>query len=602
VKNMGIRAKLLLSIGSLAFGYLIFWGLIQWTGNTMQTHLRTASESLFPAALASQEAEAGFQKLTKDYKDAVLMQDASALALADADARKVSAQLQAVRDKTAGNADLQQEVSRIQSDFKSLNSRLKASYSQMISAAAATPPVTPTAGAATLAAVAPAADPGQLQITVKELVEESAHMGDALKDLNDQIGSRDFQAELTGVGTAIHRQRNQTLVLLVFAVAFATLTTWILQRQISIPLGHAVEALRHMANGDLTATLDVHTGDEVGRMAAALNEALDKMRATLREVGESATNASASAQQLAGTAESIAGGSQKQAASLEETSASLEEITATVRQNAHNAKQASQLASGSKDADRTRDALNAVAAMEDINVASAKISDIISTIDEIAFQTNLLAVNAAVEAARAGEEGRGFAVVASEVRSLAQRSAGAAKEIKALIQDSLRKVEKGTELVHRVTHLVGEIASASEEQSTGIEQVNLAMTEMDRVAQSNASQTEELSSTAQSLSQQSARLTELIGTFKVDRRARRNRSDSQNLKPRGERGDRNERGERGGPAQSAIEVRRTSPEVRSVVASMARATKPYESNADKAPTVVTLSPNGVVDDASFEEF
>jgi methyl-accepting chemotaxis protein len=293
-----------------------------------------------------------------------------------------------------------------------------------------------------------------------------------------------------------------------------------------------VHALNAVASGDLTASLDVHTRDEVGQMAGALNTALEKLRSTLQEVAEGSANASSASQQLAAAAEAIASGAQEQAASLEETSASLEEITATVRQSADNAKEASQLASGSKDsAEKGRSVVaSAVTAMEEINAASAKISEIISTIDEIAFQTNLLAVNAAVEAARAGEQGRGFAVVASEVRSLAQRSAGAAKEIKGLIQDSLKKVERGSELVNRsgetlqgivssvtrVTDIVGEIAAASEEQSTGVEQVNTAMTQMDQVTQSNAAQTEELSSTAQSLSDQATRLMELVATFKLD--------------------------------------------------------------------------------------
>jgi methyl-accepting chemotaxis protein len=329
-------------------------------------------------------------------------------------------------------------------------------------------------------------------------------------------------------------ESTRTLMLAASAIALAIgiVLSIFLARGFSVPLGLAVHALNAVASGDLTASLDVHTRDEVGQMAGALNTALEKLRSTLQEVAEGSANASSASQQLAAAAEAIASGAQEQAASLEETSASLEEITATVRQSADNAKEASQLASGSKDsAEKGRSVVaSAVTAMEEINAASAKISEIISTIDEIAFQTNLLAVNAAVEAARAGEQGRGFAVVASEVRSLAQRSAGAAKEIKGLIQDSLKKVERGSELVNRsgetlqgivssvtrVTDIVGEIAAASEEQSTGVEQVNTAMTQMDQVTQSNAAQTEELSSTAQSLSDQATRLMELVATFKLD--------------------------------------------------------------------------------------
>jgi methyl-accepting chemotaxis protein len=430
----------------------------------------------------------------------------------------------------------------------------------------------------------------------------AAHMsGDinqALK-LKEAVAEEQYQTNLS----SYHAARNLVIAGSVLSLVLGLILSFVIARGFSLPLGKAVEALERVADGDLTASLDVDTNDEVGRMAGALNRAVEKLNNTMQEVADSAANASASSQQLAAASEAIASGAQEQAASLEETSASLEQISAAVRLSAENAAKASELASGSQNSiDRSHESTSAVAAMAEISEASAKISDIISTVDEIAFQTNLLAVNAAVEAARAGDEGRGFAVVASEVRSLAQRSSVSAKEIKCLIQDSLRKVEHGSNLVQRVTQLVGEIAHTSEEQSSGIEQVNTAMTQMDQVTQSNSAQTEELSATAEALSDQAVQLLELIGSFTLgnDRMRQKDRETHPSNQPSLVKAT-----QRPGPAQRlSVGARRPAKVIRSGTASKSVA-QAYDNKRPKnlPPALAVTAPESQsVNDSSFEDF
>jgi len=339
-------------------------------------------------------------------------------------------------------------------------------------------------------------------------------------------------------GATVFLSLEHTLIaIIVGSAALAIGLGFFIARLIGRPLAHTVDVLQAVGNRDLTRSLSVDTKDEVGEMAQALNQAVSEIREALGEVRVASEGVASAAEQLAASSEQLSSGTQEQASSQEETSASLQELSTAVKQNAENARQASQLASGARDtADKGGAAVNtAVAAMAEINAASKRIADIITAIDEIAFQTNLLALNAAVEAARAGEQGRGFAVVAAEVRSLAQRSATAAKEIKSLIQDSVRKVETGSDLVNRsgqtlteivtsvkrVTDIVAEIAAASREQSVGIEQVTKAMAQMDQVTQTNSAQTEQLATTSQTLAAHAVQLQTLVGRFVLGQGAKR---------------------------------------------------------------------------------
>jgi methyl-accepting chemotaxis protein len=321
------------------------------------------------------------------------------------------------------------------------------------------------------------------------------------------------------------------LALLALATVVSALAGYLITKSVTRPIGEAVALAETVAQGDLTMRIEVTRGDETGRLMEALKTMVASLTHTVSAVRSSTdTIATASAQIAAGNL-NLSSRTEAQAGSLEETASSIEELTSIVKTNADNARQARQFVVSAADhASRGGEVVTeVVSTMGAIKQSSGKIAEIIGVIDSIAFQTNILALNAAVEAARAGEQGRGFAVVAAEVRNLAQRSAGAAKEIKALIEDSVAKVDAGGRLVdqagstmsdivgsvNKVAALMNEFAAASAEQSAGIEQVNIAIVEMDQSTQQNAALVEEAAAAAASLEEQAHQLSDAVGVFKL---------------------------------------------------------------------------------------
>ena len=319
-----------------------------------------------------------------------------------------------------------------------------------------------------------------------------------------------------------------TLLLALVIFVFA----WLVARKIKEALDKAISASEQIAAGDLTVKIEIDSQDETGQLLGSLKEMNEGLARIVGEVRTGADSIATATEQISAGNADLSQRTEEQASALEETASSMEELTSTVKQNADNAQQANQLAiSASGVAVKGGDVINKVVrTMESITDSSRKISDIIGVIDGIAFQTNILALNAAVEAARAGEQGRGFAVVAAEVRSLAQRSAAAAKEIKTLIEDSVSKVQDGSRLVEeaghttqeivtsikRVTDIMAEISAASLEQSSGIEQVNTAITQMDDMTQQNAALVEQAAAAAESLEEQAQQMVLAVSRFKLE--------------------------------------------------------------------------------------
>ena len=511
IKNVSIGQRLALGFGVLIFLLLTLAGLSYLGISSLNHEVETMVDTRYPKTVVANGIKADVSEATRSMLNVLIMSDPAQIQKelaniqsANASATKALAELSSTTTDAKGR-----EILKAITDIRNRFNPGQATFVGLIN------------------------EDKKDDAMVKFMFSLRPQQNKYFEQLDRFVAFQHAEMATAGAeASALTRRTQLSIMLLALGAAFISLIVAVLAtRSITGPLKQAVIIARRVANGDLTSEIEVNSTDETGQMMAALqdmNASLIKIVAEVRAGTDSIAEASS---EIAMGNLDLSARTEQQANSLGQTSGAMRELTGTVQQNADNARQANQLAAkASEVAVRGGSVVShVVETMGSITASSKKIVDIIGVIDGIAFQTNILALNAAVEAARAGEQGRGFAVVAAEVRNLAQRSASAAKEIKALIGDSVSKVREGSTLVEqagvtmeevvasvrRVTDIMGEITSASQEQSAGIASVNTTIVEMDETTQQNAALVEEAAAAAASMQDQAANLARVVSVFKL---------------------------------------------------------------------------------------
>jgi methyl-accepting chemotaxis protein len=526
MQGLGIKAKLWLSIAIFGAGYVALLIVLQWTTSKTQAHLTTASASLFPAALRSQEAEAAFQKVTKRYSDAVLLQDKKSLAAADQDAEAMISSLQVVKEKTAFNPERQKEAAALADKFEDIHGRSKSLYSTMIEH--------------------PESMTAQTQQSIATLALDNKQMEASLAGLRTKV-SRDFQAELDTVTIWSDRQRTfAMLVLLIAATSGGGISAYVIGRQVALPLSQFVVRLRDIAEGegDLTKRLEFTSQDEIGQAAKWFNQFMDKLQMVITNVATNTQGVATSSQRMSVVSQSLivnAQGTSTQASqatnaaqhvsqNLHTVSTGTQEMTTSIKDIARNASEAAKVAM-----EAVNIAVEANVTVNKLGESGAEISQFIKVITSIAQQTNLLALNATIEAARAGEAGKGFAVVANEVKELAMQTAKAAEDISQRIRNiqgntknAVQAIETISTVINKVSQIAGTIAAAVEEQDATTNEMSRNVDEAARgseeftrniegvaeAAKSTSQGADESQQSVKELAHASTQLRELVAQFK----------------------------------------------------------------------------------------